>query len=706
MIKKLTVIPLTTFLLLSFLNCSPPAQAQDASGDNDPHATGLILPTPEQEAAFKASHFKVIQIRPNQLALSRVNEHRRARGLPPLAEDLAAPRGREIVAVSGAGEAAIQSQAYELQSGDLPPVDNSKASHFPPIKTQGNLGSCACFATTYYQLTYTAGEAYEYDNKSSEAYSFSPKWTYDFINGGGNNGTTFADNFDVLERHGAAFWGAFLYDGTDCTSWPTESGTWQAAISYRTKPVLYIDNTDPQQLLPLIKQGLVAGKVLTFGTHVLCWQFTAIKNNPASSYDDSEVGKQAAYWVNGTQGGHAMTIVGYNDSIWVDINGNRKIDSGELGALRIANSWGDTWQDKGFTWLAYDALSAQSAVNRGPSQGRVPALATPAFLMEMKTTGAGQEYMPKVTAQFTISHNKRNQLLVYLGIGENGGSQPAITWYPGAIRLQGGPNPFSGSPVFDFSDILPAQSGTPSSYNYYLVVHDNAAGDVATLSSYQLAPGGGLGSPLSVDYGEARSIVPYVFSGQIPNAPPVAIMTATPPPDGYAIVTIAPGADVTFDGRGSAPMDDPIAEYRWDFGDGSVATGPGPLTYHYDYEGAYCATLTVADTGGASSSDGVVVNVTNPNAIKAPSGLAAAVVRRTVNLSWSDNSDNETGFSIERATVAPRALGYTEVGKVPANVTGFADSVGRGTYKYRVRAYNASTGVVSGYSNEVQVTVN
>ena len=51
-----------------------------------------------------------------------------------------------------------------------------------------------------------------------------------------------------------------------------------------------------------------------------------------------------------------MTIVGYNDAIWTDVNGNAVVDPGEKGAFKIANSWGSTWQDNGFIWLAYDAL--------------------------------------------------------------------------------------------------------------------------------------------------------------------------------------------------------------------------------------------------------------------------------------------------------------------------------------------------------------
>ena len=39
-----------------------------------------------------------------------------------------------------------------------------------------------------------------------------------------------------------------------------------------------------------------------------------------------------------------MTLVGYNDNIWVDINHDGKIQTGEKGAFKIANSWGADYE--------------------------------------------------------------------------------------------------------------------------------------------------------------------------------------------------------------------------------------------------------------------------------------------------------------------------------------------------------------------------
>ena len=44
-----------------------------------------------------------------------------------------------------------------------------------------------------------------------------------------------------------------------------------------------------------------------------------------------------------TTGGHAMAVTGWDDT---------------LGALRLKNSWGYGWGDRGFAWLPYEHLDA------------------------------------------------------------------------------------------------------------------------------------------------------------------------------------------------------------------------------------------------------------------------------------------------------------------------------------------------------------
>ena len=95
----------------------------------------------------------------------------------------------------------------------------------------------------------------------------------------------------------------------------------------------------------------------------------------------------------------------------------------------------------------------------------------------------------------------------------------------------------------------------------------------------------------------------------------------------------------------------------------------------------------------------------NPTAPSAPTNLIATADNYSVTLSWTDNSDNETGFVIERKdgdstsanafikidTVATDETAYTNLGLTPNT-----------TYTYRLFAFNDY--YISGYSNPAQIT--
>jgi hypothetical protein len=87
----------------------------------------------------------------------------------------------------------------------------------------------------------------------------------------------------------------------------------------------------------------------------------------------------------------------------------------------------------------------------------------------------------------------------------------------------------------------------------------------------------------------------------------------------------------------------------------------------------------------------------------APSSLTAiAVLPNQVNLSWTDNSTNESGFRIERKADAGV---FAEIGIVGSNITSYSNTgLSASTlYTYRVVAYNASGN--SAYSNEASATL-
>jgi subtilisin family serine protease len=105
-------------------------------------------------------------------------------------------------------------------------------------------------------------------------------------------------------------------------------------------------------------------------------------------------------------------------------------------------------------------------------------------------------------------------------------------------------------------------------------------------------------------------------------------------------------------------------------------------------------------TGGRVNALNAVQNALPPDA---PGNLLASSISSSqINLSWTDNSSNETGFKIERKTDSGGT--YTEIATTGADVTSYNDTglSASTTYSYRVRAYNVISD--SPYSNEVIVT--
>ena len=130
------------------------------------------------------------------------------------------------------------------------------------------------------------------------------------------------------------------------------------------------------------------------------------------------------------------------------------------------------------------------------------------------------------------------------------------------------------------------------------------------------------------------------------------------------------------------------------------------------YNDTYRAMLVNADAGSITFRffniagtliDSLSLSNGEPSTIDAPTGLQArAVSANQVDMSWNDNSSNETGFEIDRCGAAG-CSDFAEIARVATNVENYTDpSVSFGTYRYRVRAFNSTA--ESGFSNIVEVS--
>jgi hypothetical protein len=663
--------------LIRVFGLAGPAGPQD--GAEPPRATGLIPLDARQVEQIVAEWPRVNRVGLNALGFERVNKVRAEKGQPGLDPLSVRPVGDEVEGTLGApGEAATLAAAANMElAADLPvSVDNSLLRFFPPIRNQGSLGSCASFASTYYQFSYMTAFQRNLDirDPANNTNKYSPKWTYNMANVGKNEGSNLYENYSILEKHGCATWADFPYDG-NYQAWCLNPAIWRSALGSRTKVTQYVYDASTGPGLEQIKALLVDGYVVVYGTYITSWVFQPAKDDPATADDNAAVGKSVGYWLNGTEGGHAMTIVGYNDAVWTDVNSNGLIDTGEKGAFRIANSWGPGWApgglaDGGFTWLAYDALRALSAVPDGPGAGRVPAFQNDMVFV----LTARNAYSPLVIAEFSMSHLKRNQLRLSLGRSNTSATVPATTWNPAMIRNQGGAFAFDGSTtavsgtfVLDFTDVLAAGAGLQ---RYYLGLYDNLAGDPASLSAFKIVDlttdpdteTVSAGVPQTADNQQIYAYVDYIYTGPAFNDPPQLSVPKVSPEAGQG------GDTYTFTvGYRDADGDSPTAKnvivdgtpHAMALYSGSAAGGgysfamtlaPGSHSYYFYFEdgkGESARAPLAGDTTGPAVYGLLATSLTPSSAVTGGSGFVLGVTGTDFAsgaiVTW-DGSDRPTTF--------------------------------------------------------------
>ncbi|MBN2460544.1 MAG: hypothetical protein JXB60_02960 [Candidatus Cloacimonetes bacterium] len=318
-------------------------------------------------------------------------------------------------------------------------IDNSEQPYFRPIFTQDG-GSCGQASGVGYNFTY----AVDFQRNLPASFpenQYPTHYTWNFLNGGNGGGSWYWDGWEIINSNGCP--NVVDYGGMSTgghSRWMSGYNEYFSGMHNRTLEYFAIEVATPEGLETLKNwmndhlDGSEIGGLANFGAGItgalmdyLPWGTPDAGMNVIIQWHPS---------VN-----HAMTFVGYDDSIRYDYNGdgyftndedinadgNVDMKDWEIGGLIVANSWGTGWADQGKTYMMYKLL-AEATADGGIWANMVHVLR------------ARETYEPLITLKTTIEHDSRNKLRIYAGVAADTTTQePELEWTFPLFNFQGGP---------------------------------------------------------------------------------------------------------------------------------------------------------------------------------------------------------------------------------------------------------------------------
>ncbi len=336
-------------------------------------------------------------------------------------------------------------ESVNFKSGNLPVrIDNSKKKFFPPVFNQYGW-SCNQASSIGYLLTYELARArdvsaYEPENQ------YPPLYPWNFLNNANTlTGVSYFDSWEVIKANGCpnAVDYPFAEDGS---AWMSGYDNYYRAMKNKVHHNYSLSVGDPEGL-QVLKQYLYDHFVGSKDGGVANFQIASggmrFRELPGDSYNAGST----IITSFGAAVGHAMIIVGYDDSVKVDFNGDGKytndldingdfvvdMSDWEKGALIVVNSWGKGWADEGKSYVAYNVL---------PRYGFEGGF----WNRSVHLIDLVKDYTPQLAMKFTLVHPIRNSIKVMAGVsGDTGAEKPEQLMEFPILNYQGGGLPFGGS---------------------------------------------------------------------------------------------------------------------------------------------------------------------------------------------------------------------------------------------------------------------
>ncbi|MCO5264305.1 MAG: T9SS type A sorting domain-containing protein [Lentimicrobium sp.] len=330
---------------------------------------------------------------------------------------------------------------------ELPPVvDNSSQPYLRPVFSQQG-ASCGQSASVGYNFCY---EINRLRNLPSDTGTnlYPDHFVYNFMNATTpyyGMGVSYFHTFDILYDAGNPnenLYGPIELD--DTYYWMNGYDGYLQAMHNRISGVSSIHAGTPEGLLILKHwlhnhlNGSAVGGVANYYAGMSDLHQLAPGTPEQYKFVQIEFQEDAS---------HALTIVGYNDSIRFDVNGDgmytNHIDitgdgivdmqDWEIGGLKFVNSYGNYWANEGFCYMLYRTLALKYG------QGGI-------WNNSTHVLHADTAYRPLLTIKATLQHNKRGQIRLLAGISSDTTRlYPEHTLEFSIFNYQGGDNYMAGN---------------------------------------------------------------------------------------------------------------------------------------------------------------------------------------------------------------------------------------------------------------------
>jgi len=343
----------------------------------------------------------------------------------------------DSVMLSGLPELVLPDEYRGPNAPTLPSiVDNSLLPHMRPVFQQGGF-ACGQAAGVGYNFTYAINRERDVSG-DVEKNQYPTHFVWNWMNAGNNyGGVSYMHSFEILRHLGTP--NVETYGGMSAGGekrWMNGYDNYLSAMHNRIEDVYAIRLHTEEGLLTFKYwlydhlDGSASGGVGSFyANHPQHW---------ALPTGTPEAGKRVAIeW--SPHSSHALTIVGYHDSIcWdynndgkftndLDINGDGILDvrDWEIGGFKFVNSYGGVpgWGDEGFCYMMYKTVADK--------YGEGGIWNNAVHCLKVK-----EDVEPQLTMKVKIKHNCRHQIKVKVGIAED----------PSA----GTPDHIIGFPIFDY----------------------------------------------------------------------------------------------------------------------------------------------------------------------------------------------------------------------------------------------------------------